>query len=256
MAILYFILAIAATTCGSLAGIGGGVIIKPVLDLLGRDSLPAISVLSSATVFSMALFSTVKQLIGGFRPERRMLILAAGAVAGGLAGGALFSSLSAGLDHQLLKGVQALIIAIMLLPAAFRRFLPDYEINNPLLSAAVGIFLGLAAAFLGIGGGPVNVAVLCMLLAMEVRDAAVISILIILFSQGAKLSLIAATGGFGGYGGLEMLIFMIPAGIAGGLIGSKLNRKLSEKIIARFFQVMISIIIILNLYNAAAAFAE
>ena len=253
MAIIYFILALAATTAGALAGIGGGIIIKPVLDVLGQDNLQTISVLSSATVFAMSVVSTIKQLSSGFRIEKRMIFLAIGAAVGGIIGGQLFSIIAAKMDADNLKSVQALLLAALLTMVLFRKYLPDYEVKNRIVSSLTGLLLGLIAAFIGIGGGPINVVVLCMILAVSIKDAAVISILIILFSQGAKLVMIQIDTGFLIYENLHKLWFMIPGGIAGGLIGAHLNRKLSEKVINTIFNTMIICMICLNMFNAINA---
>jgi len=146
-----------------------------------------------------------------------------------------------------------LFLAGLLVIVLFKNRLPDFDIKNTVVSTLLGIMLGAIAAFLGIGGGPINVAILCMFLAMSIKDAAIISLFIILFSQGAKLTLVAVDTGFGVYEGLDKLLFMIPGGIIGGLIGAKLNRKLSELFIHRFFMVMVFGIICLNLYNAVNA---
>ncbi len=254
MVIIYFLLAFTATICGSMAGLGGGVIIKPVLDTLGLDGLQTISVLSSATVFSMALVSTIRQVISGFKLENRMIFLAAGAAIGGIFGGQLFSTISATMNTQTLKGVQAVILTILLIIVLFKNKLPDWEIKNLFVSSATGIILGALAAFLSIGGGPINVAILCMFLSMKVKDAAVVSILIILLSQGAKLMLIGLDTGFSVYAGMDKLVYMIPGGIIGGLTGTRLNRKLSHAFIDRFFTIMIVCIICLNIFNAVDAF--
>ncbi|HLQ75126.1 MAG TPA: sulfite exporter TauE/SafE family protein, partial [Alloiococcus sp.] len=55
--LIYFAVGLIATIFGALAGLGGGVIIKPVLDLLGDYDVGTISVLSAATVFSMSVVS-------------------------------------------------------------------------------------------------------------------------------------------------------------------------------------------------------
>ncbi len=248
---IYFILAFTATIFGSMAGLGGGVIIKPVLDALGQDNIYTISVLSSATVFSMALVSTIRQIISGFRIRRILIFLVIGAAVGGVVGKHLFGIMAAGFEPENLKGLQALILIALLITAVLRKKLPDWKIENPVITGVIGLLLGTIAAFLGIGGGPINVAVICMFLAIDIRDAAVISILIILFSQGAKLLAIQATTGFGAYIDLNKLIFMIPGGIAGGLIGSELNRKLNKKVIHGIYDIIVILIIMLNIYNAA-----
>ena len=252
MGIIYFILAFASTLVGSMAGLGGGVIIKPVLDAIGLDNIYTISILSSATVFSMAVVSTVKQVISGFKIRKTFIFMVIGAAIGGVAGKQLFSIFASGYDEEIIQVIQAMILIALLIIALFRRHLPDWEIENPIITALTGAALGTAAAFLGVGGGPINVAVIVMFLAVGIRDAAVVSILIILFSQGAKLLSIGVTGGFAEIEGLFKLFYMIPGGIAGGLFGAVLNRKLDKKFIHRIYNIILVIVIILNIYNIAA----
>ena len=50
---LYLCISLFATVIGSISGIGGGVIIKPVLDSLSPFGIATISFLSSCTILSM-----------------------------------------------------------------------------------------------------------------------------------------------------------------------------------------------------------
>ena len=52
--VIYFLLALFATTVGSLTGMGGGVIIKPLMDVLGDYDVQTIGITSSITVFSVS----------------------------------------------------------------------------------------------------------------------------------------------------------------------------------------------------------
>jgi len=56
--------------------------------------------------------------------------------------------------------------------------------------------LGMFSAFLGIGGGPINVAVLCILFGFDLRNSARISVFIILFSQISGLIVKGMNGFF------------------------------------------------------------
>ena len=62
---LVFLVCFLASTIGAICGIGGGVIIKPVLDAFGIMSVSKISFLSSCTVLSMTTYSVVKSKLGG-----------------------------------------------------------------------------------------------------------------------------------------------------------------------------------------------
>src|SRR5690625_6928452 len=59
---IYFVIGLFASAFGALAGLGGGVIIKPVLDLLGYYDVGTIGVLSAATVLSMTCVSLLSSI--------------------------------------------------------------------------------------------------------------------------------------------------------------------------------------------------
>ena len=54
MSMVAFLVSFLASTAGAICGIGGGVIIKPVLDLFQMASVSTISFLSGCTVLSMS----------------------------------------------------------------------------------------------------------------------------------------------------------------------------------------------------------
>ena len=92
--LIFFLVALTASVAGAICGIGGGVIIKPVLDLLHLETVTAISFLSGCTVLSMSCYSVGKSLLA---KEHSVSLkvgtpLALGAAAGGLAGKPLFSA--------------------------------------------------------------------------------------------------------------------------------------------------------------------
>lgn len=249
MGIIYFLVAIVATTLGALAGLGGGVIIKPALDLLGHYDIVTISLLSTVTVFSMAVVATYKQLKKGFVLRRELIIIAAGSVLGGVVGSTLFKWMLSTIDDTFASGLQALILALLLMVVLLRKYLPDYEVKNPVVVFTVGLLLGTTASFLGIGGGPINVLVILMILNMRIKEAAVGSVFIILLSQLSKILTFAVTTGLGGYD-LTMLMFMVPGAVGGGIIGSKLNERMNPAHINGIFNGMITVLVLMNLFNA------
>ncbi len=248
MGIIYFLIAILATTIGSGAGIGGGVIIKPALDALGSYNTFVIGVLSSATILAMAVIATIRCLSDKIKLDKRIISLVMGAVAGGFLGKELFAFVYSRLDNSLITTIQAAIMIALLFIALFKNKLPKLHIKNLFPAVAVGLILGTLSSFLGIGGGPINVAVLCMFFAMNIKQATTGSIFIIMFSQIAKLSTLALTNGFGAFD-YSMLYYMIPGGIMGGFIGSYLKCKLQDKHIEKLFIIVVSGVILLNIYN-------
>lgn len=253
MEFVYLAVALLSTTIGAMSGLGGGVIIKPVLDAVAPFDAATIGLLSSFTVLSMAVVSTFKQYRAGIRFEgKRTLYIVAGSIAGGIAGKFLFSLVRQSLDRgEMITAVQSAVLAILLILVLIYllgRNIRSFHIHHGAIIIGAGFLLGLAAAFLGVGGGPFNVVLLTLLFSMDSRTAAVHSILIILFSQTSKLLTVLFTGGFGSYD-LTALLFMIPGGIAGGIIGSWLNRHLKGETISVLFRIVVSLIILLNLFN-------
>ncbi|ELC8429423.1 sulfite exporter TauE/SafE family protein, partial [Clostridium perfringens] len=150
------------------------------------------------------------------------------------------------------SGILALLLIFVYIYMNNKEKFKSYKIDNFILSTIIGIFLGLIAAFLGIGGGPINVAFLTIFFSMEAKNAARDSVLIILFSQASKLLTIAFGTGFSGYD-LSMLPYMIFGGVLGGFIGAKFNRIFSNEIILRVFNTITILIIGLNIYNFITA---
>ena len=60
-----FLICLIATTAGGISGVGGGVIIKPVLDAFGVLSVSTISFLSGCTVLAMTCYSVIRGRLGG-----------------------------------------------------------------------------------------------------------------------------------------------------------------------------------------------
>lgn len=252
MGILYFFIVLAATTAGAIAGVGGGVIIKPALDALGNYNIETIGVLSSVAVLSMAIVSTARRFILGLRLDKKIVLLAIGAIVGGIAGKEIFYLLISSIDSGIVSIIQSVLIALLMIIILFKEKLPKACIEASYAVFLTGLLLGLLASFLGIGGGPVNVAVLYLLLNMDIRKAAVGSIFIILMAQAAKIITISFTGGLGGYD-LTMLWYMIPAGITGGLLGSWLHNKIREKSIHLMFDITVGIVIAICIFNIVKA---
>lgn len=256
--IIYFLVGIIATTIGAISGIGGGVIIKPVLDILGDYNIATIGVLSSFTVFAMSVVSLGKTIKDKMKLDgKRTVSLAVGSILGGYIGKNLFSIFLNLLKNDVLaKQIQAGILFLLMVIVLFLYIkegkIKGIKVHNVVICTIVGIVLGIISSFLGIGGGPLNVVILIYLLGMDTKSSAIHSIFIIFFSQGSKLLSILIGEGFGVYN-LEVLPFMVIGGIFGGLLGSFLSKKMNKDKVRSLFISCMILIILSNLYNIVSA---
>ena len=169
MQILYFLIAILATTIGATAGVGGGIIIKPILDFLGGYNLETINMLSSFTVFSMAIVSIIKQIRYKFKLEiRKTVLIGFGSVLGGILGDIILNKtiIIVNNDAKVIM-YQNTVLAILLIAVFIymnnKNKGEKFKIENSLLCIIIGMGLGTISSFLSIGGGPVNVCVFIFL---------------------------------------------------------------------------------------------
>ncbi|GAA0865001.1 Sulfite exporter TauE/SafE [uncultured Clostridium sp.] len=254
MEILYFIVAAFSTIIGSSVGLGGGVIIKPVLETLSDYSLPTVNLLSSSTIFVMSIVTVVYQLKKKDKINlKNTIVVALGSMVGGVIGQKIMNFMAKkGINMEIVSNIQNIILIVILIIVFIymknKDNIKNYNINNILLIGFLGIFLGSISAFLGIGGGPLNVAAFTILFSMSTNEAARNSIIVIFFSQGSKILSVALTTGFSSYK-LEMLPLMMAGGVIGGIVGYRINKSVSEKNIIKIFDTVLISIVLLNVYN-------
>lgn len=250
---LYLLITTLSTLVGALTGLGGGVFIKPLLDALSPLDPATVGILSSFCVLTMSILAIARFLrqkipIGG----KLVLQLSLAATFGGMGGKALTQAAAIHFGPDGLRLLQnfflATLMAMVLLYMLRYRKTVAYNLQNTGMVLLVGLLLGLLSSFLGIGGGPINVAALCLLFAMDVKGAAVHSIAIIFFSQSAKLLTTALGEGFGAYD-LTLLLWMLPGAIAGGLLGAALHRHLPENTLLALYNAALLFIIALSSWN-------
>lgn len=141
--LIFLCVCFGASVIGAICGIGGGVIIKPVLDAVGVLDVKTISFLSGCTVFSMTTYSVVKSKISG---ESRISMrtgfpLAIGSTAGGLIGKWLFSFVMLLSDEpNEVGGIQAFCLLIVtigtLIYTIYKEKIKTYQVK---LSQSAGL---------------------------------------------------------------------------------------------------------------------
>jgi uncharacterized membrane protein YfcA len=250
----FLLIACTASVIGSISGIGGGIIIKPVLDVLSGQGLEEISVLSGSTVFAMSLVSLLRNRDSGVTLEpKRGTALAGGAALGGAAGKLIFSiALRFSSRTALIGIIQSLMLMfftlIVLLYLKKKKAIQTRNIRNIPFCLFIGLLLGMVSAFLGIGGGPVNIMVISYFLSMDPKTTALHSLYTIFLSQAASFLLMFAEGGIPPVNPF-FIAAMVSGGIGGGLIGSRIVRVLSNDQVDSLFGLVLGLLILLSAYN-------
>lgn len=256
MTILFvFVVCLCASTIGGICGIGGGVVIKPLLDAVGVMSVSTVSFLSGLTVLAMSLISVYKNRKTNELDAKRSIPLGIGAAVGGVLGKNLFQMIKDAVGQDQVVGViQAVVLGLMVLGTLLyvrnKARIVARDVQSKAVAVLIGLALGMCSSFLGIGGGPMNLAVLYYFFSMGTKQAAVNSILIILMSQTMSLVMSLATGSVPAFE-VPVLLAMVFAGAIGGFVSAKLHKKLSAETTDKLFSALLVVIFLICCYNAA-----
>lgn len=258
MTFLFFLVSILSTTIGAISGIGGGVIIKPALDATNTLPVATISFLSCCTVLSMAVVSLIRQRNSGVQLDvKRSTALAIGSAVGGSVGKYIFNFVKSVLNENMVGGIQSSVLFVLILGVLLfvmnKKKIKMLDVKSLLIAFIVGLALGLMSAFLGVGGGPMNIAVLYFFFSMSPKAAAKNSIYVIMFSQITSLLSSIFTKTVPEFSWF-ILILMISGGILGGLIGSALSPKIKNSKVEFYFKIVLVIIMGINVYNMVRFF--
>ena len=106
----------------------------------------------------------------------------------------------------------------------------------------------MLSSLFGIGGGPINLAVLYYFFSMDTKTAALNSLYVILFSQSASFLNTVLRNTIPQFDWV-ILIAMILCGILGGNLGRSLSRRMSSSAIDKLFIGLLIVITGISCYN-------
>jgi uncharacterized membrane protein YfcA len=229
-------LGFAAGILGSMIGLGGGIIVVPVLTFLGfPPTLAASNSLFAA--FSNAVASTFS-----YSRQKRIeysLGLKLGLLS--IPGTVLGAYVSSDVAPAIFKVLFGLVLVSSAVYIFLRKKIETKEktLSKQMIVFAIGasFFAGIISSFFGIGGGTVFVPLMVVGMGMTMKKAAPTSQFILLF---ASLSGITVHSILGHPDFMQAGLLAIGAFI-GGLVGARLSLDIKE----RYLQFLVSSIIIL-----------
>lgn len=207
---------------GSIVGLGGGIVIVPVLTIIGiPHTLASSSSLFAA--FSNSVASTAsyaKQKRIDFRIGLRLGLMS-------VPGTILGAMLSGQATSELFKILFALVLGGSCYYLFLKRNLePQENITGKImaLSSGISFFAGILSSFFGIGGGIVFVPLMIIGMGFLVKTATATSQLILMFSSASGM----ITHTLLGHADFVYAGLLAAGAFGGGLIGARLSVEIKE----------------------------
>ena len=267
MSIIYVLIIFLATLIGLICGMGGGVIIKPLLDAISNFSSFQISLISSACVLAMSCASLLKHYFAKTNANiKSAIFLSIGSILGSLFGDYLLTLTKTSAINNfgdngiyIVKVVQnallfLLISTILVYMILIKKKGIHFNVKNPYAIIIVGISLGTISNYLDIGG-PMNVCTFVFVLGMNVKSASVCSLITIFFTKTTKFINMGINGSFvnntvwtNNFPVYIFILFIVCA-VVGGIVGAKFNKKLKEDKVNIVYCSSLSFVAILCIYN-------
>lgn len=178
-----------AGVIAALTGIGGGVVMVPVFNIIVGLPFQLAVAMSLLAIVANATISSTRYIDAGLVDNRRAPLYSAGAVAGGFAGGRAALLVD--------EGVLAAAFSALVFYTSVRLVLqrrggpgPSSVERRPSMirGLTVGFVAGVLAGLLGVGGGIVMIPVMINLEGMEVKRVVATSSFVTAISASAALS--------------------------------------------------------------------
>jgi uncharacterized protein len=212
-----------AGVIGSIVGLGGGIVVVPVLTILGIPH----TVASSSSLF--AAFSNSVASTATYAKQKRIdykngLRLGLFSIPGTILGAIL--------SGQVTPDVFKILFGVVLVASCYYLFVKrnlgskQGNISAKMLAVSSGasFFAGILSSFFGIGGGIVFVPLMIIGLGIAVKNATATSQLILLFSSAAGM----ITHALLGHADFEYSVLLSIGAFAGGLVGARLSLDIKE----------------------------
>lgn len=229
-------LGFAAGVLGSMIGLGGGIIVVPVLTFLGFSPTAAASN-SLFAALSNAIASTVS-----YSKQKRIeyplgLKLGLLSVPGTILGAVVSSDVGSDIFKLLFGFVLIASAAYIFLRKKIESKEKKISLQMMIFAIGASFFAGIISSFFGIGGGIVFVPLMVVGMGMAMKKAAPTSQMILLFASSSGVIVHSLLG----HPDFTQAGFLAIGSFIGGLVGSRLSIDIKE----RSLQILVSIVILI-----------
>jgi len=221
---------------GSMIGLGGGIIVVPVLTFAGFP--PSLAVSNSLfAAFSNAVASTISY------SKQKKIEFSIGIKLGLLAvpGTILGAFISTETTPEIFKILFGLVLISSSAYVFLKRKIESQKKNNSkqlmIFTVGASFFAGIISSFFGIGGGIIFVPLLIVVVGLGMKNAAPTSQFILLFVSFSGL----ITHSILGNSDYFQALLLSSGAFVGGLVGARLSMEVKEKSL----QILVSVIMII-----------
>lgn len=260
MFLIMFVIGLITALVGSVAGLGGGVILVPVLLFLS-DHFASFNWVTPQTIVGISLvvmiFTGMSSAISYMKHQRVDkkigLVFLSGSIPGGILGSWLnqfFETDGFSLFFGIVMIAVSLLFFIPRRPSGHSLFKTgmsrektvDGKVYKYRMPFWVGFFLsfcvGMLSGLLGIGGGSLMVPAMILLLNIPPHIATATSMFMIFFASITS----SATHVLLGHVEWSHTLWFIPGAYLGGTLGAWVNRRLDGQVVERFLRVLLVLI--------------
>lgn len=259
--IMMILASLLAAFLGSLVGLGGGMILVPILIIL-HENVPGFEWATTQAIVGITLVAMIFTALSSLRAYLKIrtvdiktgVVLLTGTIPGSILGTWLNSTLDTS-NFSLYFGLFLVLMFLLLLVdreklAQARK--PNqsgkvrvFEVRGETYTYHVSVLVGFLVSFLigtlsalfGIGGGIIAVPAMIIMFGMPVHIAISTSMFMVFFTSLFSATAHAATGNIvWGYA-----VFFIVGAILGGTLGSKVNQLLKGKALEWILRILILI---------------
>ena len=254
--LLALIAAAGAGAFGAVVGVGGGIILVPLLTLFLGVPVHAAVAISLLGVIAVSTTASASYLKHGFVDRRVGLTLLVATVLGGIAGGYIAGYLDARVISGLF-GVVLLVVAIEMLRGR-RTVVPEftgepqglefdssyvepttgdkvpYRARRVGAGAFVSLFAGALSGLLGVGGGIVNVPTMNVLMHIPIRVATTTSTYMLGATAAASAVLYLSRGEVD----FALAAPVVVGVFLGGRLGAQFQRRVPQHVLILVFVVL------------------
>ncbi|MBP3655220.1 MAG: TSUP family transporter [Clostridia bacterium] len=251
---IYLLISAVSAFFGQSAGLGATTLLRPVLDAVSPLSPPAIAAAATMATLCAALISAFFALSKPISlPQEELLLLAVGALLGGIFGDLAASRFIARINAATASLLQnALLFVLIAIPACYfsmlSRTLQPYALPR-IWAFPFAMVCGLLASFLAFGAEPVMLMLCYYLFDADDDQAQTSALTVSLFAMSGKLITLLIRERFV-LPGASVLIWLLPGALGGSLLAAAAG---GRRMTAANADALLKLSLFTSLLNMAAA---